>query len=56
MMRNFYTALASEALKADAFRGAEALRRAKLAQLASETRLGIRRPLIWANFIFSGVL
>jgi CHAT domain-containing protein len=56
MMRSFYAALISEALKADAFRGAEALRRAKLAQLASETRLGIRRPLIWANFIFSGVL
>jgi CHAT domain-containing protein len=56
MMRSFYAALISEELKADALRGAEALRRAKLAQLASETRLGIRRPLIWANFIFSGVL
>ncbi|MCH8890763.1 MAG: CHAT domain-containing protein [Myxococcales bacterium] len=56
MMRSFYEALVSEDLKADALRGAEALRRAKLAQLASETRLGIRRPLIWANFIFSGVL
>ena len=56
MMRSFYTALVSEDLKADALRGAEALRRAKLAQLESETRLGIRRPLIWANFIFSGVL
>jgi CHAT domain-containing protein len=56
MMRSFYAALISEDLKADALRGAEALRRAKLAQLASETRLGIRRPLIWANFIFSGVL
>ena len=56
MMRSFYEALISEELEADALRGAEALRRAKLAQLASETRLGIRRPLIWANFIFSGVL
>jgi len=56
MMRSFYAALVSEDLKADALRGAEALRRAKLAQLESETRLGIRRPLIWANFIFSGVL
>jgi CHAT domain-containing protein len=55
-MRSFYTALVSEELKADALRGAAALRRAKLAQLESETRLGIRRPLIWANFIFSGVL
>jgi CHAT domain-containing protein len=56
MMRSFYTALVSEELQADALRGAEALRRAKIAQLESETRLGIRRPLIWANFIFSGVL
>ena len=56
MMKSFYSALTSEDLKADALRGAEALRRAKLIQLASETRLGIRRPLIWANFIFSGVL
>jgi CHAT domain-containing protein len=56
MMRSFYAALISEDLTVDALRGAEALRRAKLAQLASETRLGIRRPLIWANFIFSGVL
>jgi CHAT domain-containing protein len=56
MMRSFYTALVSEELPADALRGAEALRRAKLTQLESEARLGIRRPLIWANFIFSGVL
>jgi CHAT domain-containing protein len=56
MMRSFYAALVSEELKSDALRGAEALRRAKLVQLESETRLGIRRPLIWANFIFSGVL
>jgi len=41
MMRSFY---------------AEALRKAKLEQLQSEARLGIRRPMIWANFIFSGVL
>ncbi len=56
MMRGFYAALTSDELRADALRGAEALRSAKLAQLASETRLGIRRPLIWSNFIFSGVL
>ncbi len=56
MMRSFYSALLSEDLKSDAFRGAESLRRAKLSQLESETRLGIRRPLIWANFIFSGVI
>jgi len=56
MMRAFYATLASDDLKDDALRGAEALRRAKLGQLESETRLGIRRPLIWANFIFSGIL
>ena len=55
-MRAFYAALVSEDLKDDVLRGAEALRRAKLAQLESETRLGIHRPLIWANFIFSGIL
>jgi CHAT domain-containing protein len=56
MMKSFYESLLSAELETDALRGAEALRRAKLEQLASETRLGIRRPLIWANFIFSGVL
>ncbi|HXV37371.1 MAG TPA: CHAT domain-containing protein [Myxococcota bacterium] len=56
MMRSFYASLASAESKPDALRGAEALRRAKLAQLESETRLGIRRPLIWANFVFSGIL
>ncbi len=56
MMRSFYAALVSEDSKPDALRGAEALRAAQLAQLESETRLGIHRPLIWANFIFSGVL
>jgi CHAT domain-containing protein len=56
MMKSFYESLVSAELETDALRGAEALRRAKLEQLASETRLGIRRPLIWANFIFSGVL
>ncbi|MGE4605160.1 MAG: CHAT domain-containing protein, partial [Myxococcota bacterium] len=56
MMSSFYTALVNEELPADSLRGAEALRRAKLKQLQSEARLGIRRPLIWANFIFSGVM
>ncbi len=56
MMSSFYTALASEDLPADSLRGAEALRSAKLQQLQDEARLGIRRPLIWANFIFSGVM
>lgn len=56
MMNSFYTSLTSEDLAIDPLRGAEALRRAKLEQLKGEARLGIRRPLIWANFIFSGVL
>jgi len=56
MMRAFYEALVSEDLADDPLRGAEALRRAQLDQVKGEQRLGIRRPLIWANFIFSGVL
>jgi CHAT domain-containing protein/predicted negative regulator of RcsB-dependent stress response len=56
MMRSFYEALVSEDLAGDPLRGAEALRRAQLEQVKDEQRLGIRRPLIWANFIFSGVL
>ena len=56
MMKSFYQSLVSTEIETDALRGAEALRRAKLEQLANESRLGIRRPLIWANFIFSGVL
>jgi CHAT domain-containing protein len=56
MMRAFYAALVSEDLADDPLRGAEALRRAQLDQVKREQQLGIRRPLIWANFIFSGVL
>ena len=56
MMRAFYEALVSEDLAGDPLRGIEALRRAQLDQVKGEQRLGIRRPLIWANFIFSGVL
>ena len=37
-------------------RGAEALRRAQLAQVESERRFGMQQPATWANFIFSGVL
>jgi len=54
--RSFYEALVSGEIARDPFRGAEALRRAQLDQVKDEQRLGIRRPLIWANFIFSGVL
>jgi CHAT domain-containing protein/predicted negative regulator of RcsB-dependent stress response len=56
LMRSFYEALVSGEIARDPFRGAEALRRAQLAQVASERRFGMQRPLIWANFIFSGVL
>jgi CHAT domain-containing protein len=56
LMATFYEALAAPGAAPDAFRGAEALRRAQLAQIESEQRLGVRRPLLWANFVFSGVL
>ena len=56
LMRDFYAGLASGEIAADPFRGAEALRRAQLAQIESERRLGLQRPLVWANFVFSGVL
>lgn len=56
LMRAFYQALLSGEIPADAFRGAEALRRAQLAQMQSERRLGVSRPASWANFVFSGVL
>jgi CHAT domain-containing protein len=56
LMATFYGSLAESGEAPDAFRGAEALRRAQLAQIESEQRLGVRRPLLWANFVFSGVL
>ncbi len=56
MMKSFYEALVSRDLRGDALRGAEALQRAQREQLEGEQRLGVRRPLLWANFIFSGVL
>ena len=56
MMTAFYQALQAKDLPADAFRGAEALRRAKLDRVATDERLGMKRPLSWANFVFSGVL
>ena len=56
MMRAFYEGLTSEELAGDPLRGAEALRRAQLAQVNNLARLGLHRPYIWANFIFSGVL
>lgn len=56
MMHAFYEALISDDLADDPLRGAEALRRAQLEQIGHDKRLGMKRPLIWANFIFSGVL
>jgi CHAT domain-containing protein len=56
LMRAFYSALVSADLPSDPFRGAEALRRAQLEQVQAERRVGLRRPLTWANFVFSGVL
>jgi len=56
MMHAFYEALTSDDLADGPLRGAEALRRAQLEQVAHDKRLGMKRPLIWANFIFSGVL
>jgi CHAT domain-containing protein len=56
LMATFYESLAAPGAAPDVFRGAEALRRAQLAQIESEQRLGVRRPLLWANFVFSGVL
>jgi CHAT domain-containing protein len=56
LMRAFYQALLADDVPDDPFRGAEALRRAQLAQVDSERRFGMRRPLTWANFVFSGVL
>ncbi len=56
LMRDFYAGLASDTIAADPFRGPEALRRAQLAQVEGERRLGLTRPLLWANFVFSGVL
>jgi CHAT domain-containing protein/tetratricopeptide (TPR) repeat protein len=56
MMHAFYETLISPDLADDPLRGAEALRRAQLHQVERDKRLGMKRPLIWANFIFSGVL
>jgi CHAT domain-containing protein len=56
LMRAFYGELVSEQLESDPFRGPEALRSAQLEQVKGERMLGLRRPVTWANFVFSGVL
>jgi CHAT domain-containing protein len=55
-MEAFYAALVSDDLPRDVFRGAEALRRAQIAQVESERRFGLQQPARWANFVFSGAL
>ena len=56
LMLRMYQALESEALPKDVFAGAEALRTAQLERVKSDMRLGLLRPLLWSNFVFSGVL
>jgi len=56
LMEAFYAALVSDDLPRDVFRGAEALRRAQIAQVESERRFGLQQPARWANFVFSGAL
>ncbi len=56
MMADFYQALGAADVPSDGFRGAEALRRAQLERVSDERRLQLRKPLVWANFVFSGVL
>lgn len=56
LMADFYRALVGGDIPSDGFRGAEALRRAQLERVRDERRLQLRKPLVWANFVFSGVL
>jgi CHAT domain-containing protein len=56
LMADFYRALGTGGIPSDGFRGAEALRRAQLERVRDEQRLQLRKPLVWANFVFSGVL
>ena len=55
LMADFYRALGAGGVPSDGFRGAEALRRAQLERVGDEQRLKLRKPLVWANFVFSGV-
>jgi CHAT domain-containing protein len=56
LMADFYQALGAGDIPRDGFLGAEALRRAQLERVRDEQRLELRKPLVWANFVFSGVL
>jgi len=55
LMRSFYSQLVEYDGSKDLFSGAEALRGAQLVRIEGEKRLGIKKPLNWANFVFSGV-
>jgi CHAT domain-containing protein len=52
LMNSFYQALKDQKPTDDLFRGAEALNRA-LKEVGSQFR---DRPVLWANFVFSGIL
>ena len=51
LMRSFYAALAkpTNGRRVDLFGGVSALRDAQLERVADDKRLGVARPLIWAN-------
>ncbi len=56
LMHDFYSALRTNGASGDdLFQGPRALRAAQLARIESERRLGLTKPLTWANFVFSGV-
>ena len=55
LMRRLYESLAQTGVSKDLFEGAEALRRAQLDRVAREKRLKLKKPLTWANFVFSGL-
>ena len=55
LMADFYRALGAGGIPSDGL-GAEALRRAQLERVRDERRLELHKPLVWANFVFSGVL
>ena len=55
LMKRFYQQLTANADHGDLFQGPASLRSAQLARIASEARLGINKPLTWANFVFSGL-
>ncbi|MCP5039706.1 MAG: CHAT domain-containing protein, partial [bacterium] len=55
LMVSFYRQLVSKTHRGDLFEGPESLRSAQLARISSEARLGLKKPLTWANFVFSGL-